>query len=140
MNTDLAAQRALDRRRDKGFANLTETERTVLAVWLFEARVANGGFANFFRSEAGDVAFYAPEALQRIGALNLADIAAQANAVFPNGPSPNHEERLSQTDALPAQAKQQWAALEQRFFDRAEETDELLERYLRANKGAEMAE
>ncbi len=51
MNTDLAAQGAFDRLDRVGFDGLTDAERTVATVWLFDARVANGDLASYFSSQ-----------------------------------------------------------------------------------------
>lgn len=135
MIADLAAQRALDRMKSAGFSGLSEDEKTVAAVWLFESKVANEGFEKFYRGDAGDVAFYAPTAFGRIGANTLASIATDANSVFgPAGPSPDRGKRAAQVQTLQEKAAQPWAALEERFFHCAEETDALLEQYLAAHR------
>ena len=54
MNTDLAAQRAIDRLKRWGFEALTETDKTLATVWLTEAGVGNHGFARFLASKRGE--------------------------------------------------------------------------------------
>ncbi len=130
-NTDLAAQRAIDRLRSEGFDALTETERTLVSVWLFAAGVGNSGFARYFSSHRGDLAFHAPAALRAIGAAAFAGIAAEANALFEDGRPPvdrDHRRRL--TEAMPASARATLAALDQRYADCEEDIDELLEGFL----------
>jgi len=131
MNTDLAAQQALDRLAEVGLEGLTETERILAAVWQFAAGVGNGGFMGYFASHRGDVAFLAPNALRRIDALGLAEIAAEANAVFgAKGPPPDHHLRREALEALPESARTTWAALDEQYFACDEDVDELLERFL----------
>jgi hypothetical protein len=69
------------------FEELTEAERVIVTVWGLEADVNNGGFDQYFFNSWGDYAFFAPSALERIGAPTMAAIASRANAVFgPDGP------------------------------------------------------
>lgn len=121
----------MDEMNRRGFDALSEPERTLVTVWLFESRVANGGFAKYYRSAAGDLAGFAPAALAEIGATQLAALAAQANGVFgPAGPPRDREARRVQVEQLDPAALEHWAALEAQFFDCPEDIDELLERHL----------
>jgi hypothetical protein len=80
MIADLAMQRALDRLGSAGFERLSDEDKTLATIWFFESRVANGGFAHFFKSAEGYLAPHAPAAFRAVGADTLADIAAEANA------------------------------------------------------------
>jgi len=131
MNTDIAAQNALDRLAKVGFEQLTETEKILAVVWTFAAEVANRGFVKYFSRAAGDTAFHAPAALRKIGASELAEIAAKANDVFgAKGPPRDREARLGLLRAMDAKAKETLGALETRYFASSEDVDELLEAYL----------
>ena len=131
MNTDIAAQRALDRLEKDGFDALTDTEKTLATTWLIEAGVRNGGFARFFASDRGNVAFYAPAALRAIGANQLAGIAAEANAVFPPaGPPRDHNARQALVRALDESKLRTLESLDNRYCTGAEDTDLLLEVFL----------
>ncbi len=131
MNTDLAAQKAFDRLEKVGFAQLTDSEKTLATVWTFAAEVANHGFLKYFSRTAGDTAFYAPVALRTIGASGLAEIAANANAVFgTGGPPPEREVRLGLVRALNDDARKTLETLETQYFESPEDVDELLETYL----------
>ena len=130
MNTDIAAQRALDRLAKVGFEKLAKQEKILAAVWTFEAGVANRGFARYFSSPAGDMAFYAPIALQTIGAPGLAEIAAKANEVFgANGPPRDRKMRRERVRALGGEIKRLFEALETRYYESKEDVDDLLEAY-----------
>ena len=131
MNTDLAAQRAIDRLNKNGFDALTETDKTLAAAWLIDAGVGNNGFARFFASKSGDLAFHAPTALRMIGATQLAEIAAEANAVFqPAGPSRDRKTRQALVRAFDEPTRRALDALDERYYACSEDIDECLEAYL----------
>ncbi len=131
MNTDLAAQKSLDRLANEGFDALTETEKTLATVWQFAAGVGNSGFAGYLSGHRGDLAFNAPTALRAIGASELAAIAAEANAMFgPAGPAGDRETRRAFVHALSEETRHALTELDRRFLDCEEDADELLERYL----------
>lgn len=136
MNTDLAAQRSLDHLRRDGLLALTGIETTLATVWTFAAGVNNGGFAGYFASHRGDLAFQAPAALHAIGAPTLATLAAQANAVFgPNGPPPDRRLRRKRLRALP-EAERIFAELDRRYFACDEDVDQLMENFLAERSGS----
>jgi hypothetical protein len=131
MNTDLAAQHALDRLRKNDFDALTETDKTLAAVWLFDAGVENNGFAKYFASRRSNVAFHAPAALRAIGANQLAGIAAEANAVFGTaGPPRDRNARRALVQAFDETTRRKLEALEERFYACPEDSDEFLEAFL----------
>ena len=131
MNTDLAAQRALDRLDKSGFDALTETDKTLAAAWLIDATVENDGLAHYFSSRRGNLAFYAPTALRTIGANHLAEIAAEANAVFgPDGPPRDHDLRKVIVREFAEPRRRLFDSLDERFYACAEDVDELLEAFL----------
>jgi hypothetical protein len=131
MNTDLAAQQALDQLKKKGFDALPGTEKTLATTWLIEAGVNNGGFAEFFASSRGDVAFHAPAALRAIGANQLAEIAAEANAILaPAGPPRDRKVRQALVHALDGSKRRALATLDDRYCACTEDTDQLLEVFL----------
>lgn len=134
MNTDLMAQKCLDRIAKEGPESLTERERTLAAVWLFAAGVGNGGFAGYFSSHRADLAAEAPAALRAIGARQLARLAAEANAVFgAHGPPADHAARRDRLHALPEDTRARLGELDRRYFDCEEDVDALLERFLQAD-------
>lgn len=131
MNTDIAAQRAFDRLAKVGFEMLAEHEKILAAVWTFEAQVTNRGFARYFSSSAGDIAFYAPTAFKTIGALRKAEIAARANGVFgAGGPPRDRRARRELVRAFDAKARKSLDALETEFYQSLEDADDLLEVHL----------
>lgn len=131
MNADLAMQRALDQLKRRGFAGLSDEEKTLAAIWHFESKVANTGFERYFKSVDGEIARYAPTAFRAVGARTQADIAEQANAVFgATGVPLDPRQRQAALSALPAVARQSFDVLERRYFEFANDLEERLERYL----------
>jgi hypothetical protein len=132
MNADLASQRALDKFLQSGFDALTEQEKTLAAVWSIEAKVDNEGFVHFFNHALGDLAFYAPKALTAIGALNMAALAAKANETFgPGGPPRDKAKRRALVQAFSEEARKSLEKLDNQFLESPDDTDALLEAYLR---------
>lgn len=131
MIADLAMQRALDRLDSAGFERLSDEDKTLATIWFFESRVANGGFAHFFKSAEGYLAPHAPAAFRAVGADTLADIAAEANAVFgPAGVPRSRTERAEILHARSDDARRIFDQLEERYFETAPDLEERLEAYL----------
>ena len=131
MNTDIAAQKALDQLAKSGFEKLADSDKLLAAIWTFEAEVANRGFARYFSSSAGDMACHVPAALRTIGAVGMAEIAAEANDVFgAGGPPKNRKERRTLVRAFGDGTRKTLEALEARFYESPEDVDDLLEIFL----------
>jgi len=131
MNTDIAAQKALDRLAKVGFDLLAEREKILATIWTFEAQVTYRGFRRYFSSAAGDMAFYAPTAFTAIGASQKAAIAARAIGAFgENGPPRDRKARKELVQAFGANTRKSLGALETEFYESPEDADELLEAYL----------
>ncbi len=125
---DLAYQRALDRLAAAGFAELTELERDIATLWHVEADVTNGGFLHYYSGPGGDLAFHAPVALERLGALEKAAIVRAANAVFgPAGPPRDRQERRAALKALNPEERTHFDELEERYYRDPVDVDELVE-------------
>jgi hypothetical protein len=133
MNADLACQHAFDRLAKVGFDALTEKEKTLATVWKLEAGVENGGFAHYYSSAAGDLAFHGPVALEHIGARHMAQVVAKANAVFgPEGPPRDRSTREEQIRAFSDEARKTLEALYDQFMESPDDTDALIDAYLAA--------
>ena len=131
MNPDLATQRAIDRFHRDGTAALTEEERVLVTIWYFEAKVANGGFVDFFKSAEGELARYAPDALRAIGAEPLAQLAERANAVFGSSGVPAERDRRRELlRSLPAAARAELDALTEQYYGFDEDLSDRLEAFL----------
>lgn len=91
--------------------------------------------ACFFCHAAGDIAFHAPDALRRIGAVQMAEIAARANGVFgAEGPPRDRNARKALVEGFPEATKESLRALEAVSFECPEDVDELLEKHLLATE------
>lgn len=124
----------MDHLAKAGFDRLLESERILATVWQFAAGVANHGFAGYYLSRRGDLAFHAPAALGTIGAAELASIAAEANALFgAAGPSRDPKARAEQVRRLMADGRRVFDELETRYFDSEEDIDELFEAWFLRN-------
>lgn len=131
MNTDVAAQKALDRLAEAGFEKLTESDKILASIWTFEAGVANRGFASYFSSSAGNMAFFVPTALKTIGAAGMAQIAASANEVLgADGPPRDQKKRRQLVRAFSNATRKTLTTLESQFYDSPEDVDDLLELFL----------
>jgi hypothetical protein len=128
-NADLAYQHALDRLAAVGFANLTERERDIAALWQIEAEVTNGGFVHYYSGPRGDLAAYVPEALARLGATGKAAIVRAANTLFgPAGPPRDRKERQAVLKTLDAPSLATIDDLEDRYLKDPVDVDDLVER------------
>jgi hypothetical protein len=131
INSDLASQHALDHLAHSGFEALTQMDQDLATLWLWDAGVINGGFVDYFASKGGNLAFHAPVALRRIGAVKMADISEAANFVFgPSGPPMEMAERESLLKAFGSKERTLFDSLEAQLFDLEEDLDELLDQYL----------
>lgn len=122
-----------------GLKQLPTEQRTVATVWLLAADVDNGGFDQYFFNASGDLAPFAPEAFEEIGAPEVAEIVAEAVAAFgEEGPATDQSERHQQMERLAPSARRQWAELDAKFLRHAENIPGLLRSYV-ASHGAELA-
>jgi hypothetical protein len=109
-------------------------QRVFSAIWGLEAQVNNGGFHQYFSSADGEAAIDVPAALRTIGAHRAAAIAAEALALFPEGPPPRardaRERRLRQVSPKTIAA---WDQLDRRFMAYPDNLTELLYDWVKAH-------
>ena len=116
------------------FEELAVAEQVFRAVWDLEADVNNGGFGQYYSNSSGDTAFAVVDALKKLGALDAAEIVAEANAVFPHALPPVERDRRQ--EILRALKPEQTAGLErldERFFAYPDDLTELLFAYVSKN-------
>ena len=131
MNADMATQRALERLDADGFDSLTPRQKVLSTVWALEAEVNNGAFDQFFFNSAGDLAFYAPDALRSIGADRMAALAEEANSVFgPGGPPRDWETRRAQVRQFSDEVQERLDRLDSQFYEYPDDIRKLLQAYL----------
>lgn len=125
------ANRALELFWDKPLKKLTEPERVFRAIWELEADVNNGGFAQYYLNSSGDTAWFAPAALEQIGAKQASQIVAQANALFPSStPQVDRRKRGKQLDKIDEDL---FEPLDEQFMSYPDDLTDLLHAYVRAN-------
>lgn len=104
------------------------------AIWTLEADVNNGGFDQYYLNSSGDHAWYAPRALEAVGAATIASIVTEANAVFgADGPPADRDARLEALEALEPEARQRWGELDERFFEYPDDLTGCLYAFVQAN-------
>jgi Domain of unknown function (DUF4375) len=113
------------------FDALPERDRILVAIWGLEADVNNGGFDQYYFNSSGDRAFFAAEALERIGASQMAAIVREANALFgPEGPSRDRDHRVRRLFEITADDEDLFDALDRRFFEYPDDISALLIAYI----------
>lgn len=132
---DEAFGQACARFNGDNFAQLDEVDKILVTIWGLEADVNNGGFDQYYFNSSGDQAFYAPEALETIGAHKMASILSSANNVFgPEGPSRDGRARQAQlfrvapNNDMPSP----WEQLDRAFYAYPDDIATLLTAHLRA--------
>ncbi|MEQ8460301.1 MAG: DMP19 family protein [Sandaracinaceae bacterium] len=113
------------------FDALSRRDKILIAIWGLEAEVNNGGFDQYYFNGAGDLAFFAPQALEQIGARNMAAIVREANERFGvNGPARDRETRQEQLTRLTASNEDLFDSLDRRFQDYPDDISAVLTVFL----------
>ena len=119
---------------DGGFANLSKAEQVFVAVWELEAEINNGGFSQYYWNSAGDQGALVPDALETIGAPTMAGIVRRTNALFPNGPSADRDEREAFLSSAGSELDEQFDSLTDEFCAYPENLSTLLNDFVLANR------
>lgn len=133
---DEAFDRACSRYSGSNFDQLDEVDKILVTIWSLEGDVNNGGFDQYYFNSSGDLAFYAPAALRRIGAHQMAKITADANKLFgPKGPARNPDEREDQllTIAPNGSESKPWDELDRAFQSYPDDISVLLTAFLQVH-------
>ena len=126
-----AFDEALENLGLNGMDAISEKDKVVACVFALEGEVNNGGFDQFFFNSAGDLAFYAPEALRKIGAYKTAEIAEKANSIFgAEGPSPDWNKRNEVLQSFGEKHDDFLGELDDQFYEYPHDLYSLLEQYL----------
>jgi hypothetical protein len=135
-NLDEAFSQACARFNGDNFAQLDDVDKILVTIWGLEAEVNNGGFDQYYFNGSGDQAFYAPDALQSIGARKMADIVTNANKMFgPDGPSLDGHVRQAQLFLVApnnVDIPNPWEQLDRGFCAYPDDVSALLTAFLRA--------
>ena len=99
---------------DYGSAALTVGERTVIAVETFVGETCNGGLIQYLGNESGAFARDLPEALMRVGLVELVPIALEMKKLFVAPIAEDSAERWKQVEDIEDTALDQ---LSDEFFE-----------------------
>lgn len=115
----------------KGAASLEENELLAYVIWWFEAELNNGGFRQYFFNSAGDFALETYGALQKIGAVETAELLQSAMKIAFNGKAPkDRNERQGLLESEEDQKEEALGELDSRFYSSNENIVELVNKYL----------
>jgi hypothetical protein len=113
------------------FDELSERDKILVTIWGLEADVNNGGFDQYFFNGSGDQAHFAPEALERIGASEMAAIVRKANSLFgENGPPADSDTRQGLLESLTERNEELFDDLDRQFYEYPNDLAALLAAYL----------
>lgn len=114
---------------------LTEPQKNFLFVENVEREVNNGGFSQFYRNSSGDFSHESEQALRTIEAHQMADIMANANAVWPDKKVPEGQtQREVILDKIEDQAEPVWEKCDQAFYRYPDNIAVLLIEYVKKHK------
>lgn len=123
-----------DKETELGFDVLTELEKTVFCIDGLLREMENGGFAQFFRQDAG---FYSEEtldALERIKAKESAALLRKMLSYFPDAKAPaDEDDRLDALNQIEDEHADDISALDDRFYDADENLVGLTLLYVQKN-------
>ena len=134
---DKAFDRACSRYSGSNFDQLDEADKILVTIWSLEGEVNNGGFDQYYFNSSSDLAFYAPVALRRIGAHQMAQITDDANKLFgPDGPAHTPDERDAQLLAIAPNGSEphRWDELTRAFQSYPDDISGLLAAFLEARR------
>lgn len=117
----------MDRFEQMGVGGLTKPQLHYLTLTWLDAEVKNGGFTQYFFNSSGDLARYAVEAAEAVGADGTARIIRKALALFGRrGPATDRGKRMDQLSTI-EHAK--LAELDTEYYDCPDDLRELLPLY-----------
>lgn len=117
----------------KPFEKLSEPEQVFRAIWELEGDVNNGGFAQYYFNSSGNTAWFAPAALEQIGARTASKIVTDANALFPSG-SP-HEDQHKREKQLDKIDQDLFESFDDQYMSYPDNLRELLHTYVSKHRG-----
>lgn len=110
------------------FNDLTRAEQVFRAIWELESQVNNGGLEQYFLNSSGELAWFAPTALEIIGATKMALIVQRACSLLPHEWQPGLE-------LVGAEQLGGLAALDAEFFAYPEDLTTLLYEFVVRHRG-----
>jgi hypothetical protein len=119
------------------FAEQPEEQKVFSAIWELESQVNNGGFEQYFSNSGGETAYFAPAALERIGAHQCAAIVSKALHTVTPDPFPQEQSRRDALlQSLTEDSRDELNDLDNDFFSYPDNLTELLFEYVRKNPKA----
>jgi len=107
----------------------TEWERELAALWRLEADVNNGAYLQFLCNWGRDSYLYALQALKKIGALRMAQIIDQCQALVDEHWSDKPLDYGTMLESLPESVSQRILDLSYEFMDYPDDIAELGMKY-----------
>jgi hypothetical protein len=123
------------RLRGKPLAQLSLTEKKLLAVYGMKEEVDNGGFSQYFNGPVGDGASLALQALRDMQAAQLVKTVQKALAVFPAAKPPADQvRRVKLVDGMKRRAQGVWSVCDDEFYLREEDLAKFAFAYVKKNR------
>lgn len=111
----------------KGIKGLSKPQLYYFVLWELDAEVRNGGFSQYYFNSSGELAIYAVEAAEAVGASKLAGIIQKANDLFgKKGPDADRIKRMEQLSKVELKVLE---ALDSQYYKCSERLSELLPRF-----------
>lgn len=103
---------------NRGWTNLSDTERRLISVYAMQEEVLDGGFKQYFSTGLGGDADVALAGLKDMGATVTANVVERAMAQFPGGKPPtDNEQRRETMDKIEATAEPVWEQCDHAYDD-----------------------
>lgn len=119
------------------FEELSEAEQVLVTLRALDGCLNEGGFRRYFEEEAGDQASFAVEALEQVGAFNLARLVERALSVFGvDGVPVDQESRVAVLERLSVGSFQLLEELDAEYCEYPDDLTGLLYDFVIANKDA----
>ena len=120
----------------RGFQALDHRDKVIHDVWMLEAELDNGGFAQYMFNSWGDRGIAAVASLREVGAHSLATVCERFFALLAEGaPAPDQDARQAQLDEAGERMGEgafddACVALEREFYAGEDELRHLLVAYI----------
>jgi hypothetical protein len=117
-----------------GYGSMSEVQRHYSAVFVCDAEVNNGGFAQYFVNSSGDHWRDALAGLEAMGSKVRLGVVREAVSLFgTDGPSEDRDKRQKQLSALYKRNDSLFEALDSRYYESQEVIEVLATRFVLAN-------
>ena len=119
----------------RGWDNLSDTERRLIAVDAMNGEVLDGGFKQYFSTSLGADVEVALAGLKEMEATGTVEIVERAMAQFPgNKPPADYGQRSAMIDKIEATAGPVWDKCDNAYYDLKEDRDALELAYVKKKR------